>query len=212
MNARHTSRELFVLVLSQLPNIKKKVEKLQIEDLIEQATRTLTLEVASILSVARGDLIKADDDLTDGQLISNKDIVIDVLKSAVENTHSALELISYCNSLPLLFTLSQKQDIKDFTVKLIKLYQENPEKVDKIINDSAIGGWDTETMYSMDRNVLIMAVVELMNYDHTDHKIIIDEAVEISKKYGSAESPTFVNGVLSGVVKTLGISDSKSTK
>ncbi|MEK7434172.1 MAG: transcription antitermination factor NusB [Cyanobacteriota bacterium] len=205
MNARHTSRELFVLVLSQLPNIKKKIEKVQINDLIEQATRTLTDEVSAVLSVARGEILKADEDMHEASLRSNNESVKEFLSSGLDNTHHALELISYCNSIPILCSMADKQDIRDFTAKLIRLYQESSEKIDKIINESTEGGWDMEGMYSLDRNILIMAVVEITSYEHTNYKIIIDEAIEIAKKFGSAESPNFINGVLSGVMKNLGI-------
>ncbi|MFN8673949.1 MAG: transcription antitermination factor NusB [Candidatus Sericytochromatia bacterium] len=210
MNARHISRELFILVLSQLPNIKKKLERVQINDLIEQAIRTLTNEVSSILSIARGELVKADQDLHEASLRSKPEVVREILKSGLDNTHHALELISYCNSIPIFSAMAEKQEIRDFTIKLLKLYQDNPEKVDKIINESLEGGWNIDTIYSIDKNIITLAIVEIMNYENTSHKIIIDEAIEIAKKFGSEESPTFINGVLSGVVKILGISESKT--
>ena len=51
----------------------------------------------------------------------------------------------------------------------------------------------------VDRNVLRLATFEMLEYPETPVPVVIDEAIEIAKKYGSAESGGFINGVLDAV-------------
>jgi N utilization substance protein B len=204
MNARHAARELVVLTLSQARISKKEdVDNLQIQDFIEQAVRTINSEVNSLLNVSKGELIKADDQLVEASLLGKPETIKEALSNSLHSTQKVVELMSYCNEWPLLCALAMKDEVRDFTVKLIKLYQKNSTEIDEIIEKSVVD-WTMETMYSIDRNIIIIAVVELL-YESTSHKVIIDEAVEIAKKYGSEDSGSFVNGVLNRVLKTLGL-------
>ncbi len=59
--------------------------------------------------------------------------------------------------------------------------------------------WDIERMAVIDRNVLRIGVFELLFCEDIPPKVAIDEAIEIAKVYGDANSPGFVNGVLDGI-------------
>ena len=61
--------------------------------------------------------------------------------------------------------------------------------------------WRLERLAAVDRNILRLAMYELMNETETPHAVIIDEAIEIAKKFGAKDSGRFVNGVLDGFVK-----------
>ncbi len=62
--------------------------------------------------------------------------------------------------------------------------------------------WDIERMAVIDRNVLRMGVFELLFCDDIPPKVAIDEAIELAKAYGDADSSGFVNGVLDGIYKS----------
>ena len=62
-------------------------------------------------------------------------------------------------------------------------------------------------MARVDRNILRLAVGELQNVPETPVKVVINEAVELAKRFGTAESPAFVNGVLDRVAHGLGRQD-----
>ena len=53
----------------------------------------------------------------------------------------------------------------------------------------------------MDRNILRLALYELMYCEDTPPAVVIDEAIEVAKRFGAEESARFVNGVLDGFVK-----------
>ena len=61
--------------------------------------------------------------------------------------------------------------------------------------------WRLERLAAVDRNILRLAMYELMFEEGTPHAVVIEEAIEISKKYGAKDSGRFVNGVLDGFVR-----------
>jgi len=61
--------------------------------------------------------------------------------------------------------------------------------------------WRLERLATVDRNILRLALYELQHQTQTPHAVVIDEAIEIAKKFGAEESARFVNGVLDGFVK-----------
>lgn len=61
--------------------------------------------------------------------------------------------------------------------------------------------WRLERLAAVDRNILRLAMYELIYEMQTPHAVVIDEAIEIAKKFGAKDSGRFVNGVLDGFVK-----------
>ncbi|MBI5380251.1 MAG: transcription antitermination factor NusB [Nitrospirae bacterium] len=61
--------------------------------------------------------------------------------------------------------------------------------------------WTLDRMATVDRNILRYAAYEILFYEEVPEKVAIDEAIEVAKKYGSAESPAFVNGILDQIVR-----------
>jgi N utilization substance protein B len=76
------------------------------------------------------------------------------------------------------------------------------DKIDGIIERFAIG-WPPDRQPAPDRNVLRLAIYELLCHPETPASVVISEAVELAKKYNSDESGRFVNGVLASVLKHL---------
>ena len=75
------------------------------------------------------------------------------------------------------------------------------ESVDKLIGD-AIENWELNRLSVVDRNVMRVATVELLD-QKVPVKVILNEAIEIAREYGSADSPRFVNGVLDAVRRSV---------
>lgn len=77
------------------------------------------------------------------------------------------------------------------------------------IDDQIVAGsrnWRLERMARVDRNILRLAVGELL-HTATPARVVINEAVELAKRFGTAESPAFVNGVLDRIAAALGRRD-----
>lgn len=71
------------------------------------------------------------------------------------------------------------------------------ESIDKLLGD-AIENWELNRISAVDRNVMRVATVELLDRK-VPVKVVLNEAIEIAREYGSADSPRFVNGVLDAV-------------
>ena len=78
---------------------------------------------------------------------------------------------------------------------------EHREELDDIIRRTA-ENWDIERMATADRNILRIGVYELLHRPETPPKVAINEAIELSKKYSTENSPTFVNGILDRIYAT----------
>ena len=78
----------------------------------------------------------------------------------------------------------------------------NQTKSDQVISQFA-EHWDLERMAVVDRNILRLAVYELLWTADVPPKVAINEAIEIAKKFGTKESSRFINGVLDRIHKEL---------
>lgn len=72
---------------------------------------------------------------------------------------------------------------------------EKLSEIDALINEKA-EGWNTQRMGKVDLTIIRLAVYEMLFDEDVPAKVAINEAVELAKKYGQDESPSFVNGVL----------------
>ena len=87
-----------------------------------------------------------------------------------------------------------------FAQGLVKGTIDNREQVDALIREQA-DNWRLERMPPVDRNVLRLAVFEMLYETDTPKLVIVDEAIELAKKFGSEQSGRFVNGLLDGLLK-----------
>lgn len=90
-------------------------------------------------------------------------------------------------------------DIK-FIEEIVALYSQNKDKVNDLIN-SKLKGYLPERVYRIDRAILAIAITEMLFYKLTPYKVVINEAVEMAKKYSTEKSYSFVNGVLKALVE-----------
>ena len=88
-----------------------------------------------------------------------------------------------------------------FTRELVEGVIQNKEKIDQNIQNFA-PAWPIEQLTIVDRNILRLAIFEILFDNKVPVKVAINEAVELAKTFGSDNSPKFVNGVL-GSVSTL---------
>lgn len=81
-----------------------------------------------------------------------------------------------------------------------KAVAEHAEEIDELINGSA-EGWKTSRMNKADLSILRLAVYEMKWDDDVPVSVAINEAVELAKRFGGEESPSFINGVLAKLAK-----------
>ena len=83
-----------------------------------------------------------------------------------------------------------------YTVELLTVTEDRQAEIDGLIDAAAIG-WDLDRMAVVDRNVLRLAVAELLGSAEVPTAVILNEAVELASGYSTDDSGRFVNGVLS---------------
>lgn len=77
---------------------------------------------------------------------------------------------------------------------------ESTARIDALITKHA-AHWRLERMAAVDRNVMRAAIAEMLGYPETPRPVIINESLEIARKFSAPESVTFINGVLDSIAK-----------
>ncbi len=120
----------------------------------------------------------------------------------------------FCQENPLdLAELEQRLEIfcslyqvnrkaREYGAELLEKTLGNREHIDDLIRQSATN-WRLERIAYTDRNILRIAVCEMVYCPDVAHQVAINEAVEIAKRFGSDDSPSFINGILDAVHKHL---------
>lgn len=96
----------------------------------------------------------------------------------------------------------EKEKIKEEVCKIINL----KEDIENQISKNLKSGWSIERISKVNISILRIAIYEMV-YGKLPYKVVINEAVELAKKYGEEASASFINGVLASVVKDNNITD-----
>ena len=89
---------------------------------------------------------------------------------------------------------------KEFVRTLVSLYKENREEINNMIN-SKLTGYTPDRVYRIDRAILCLGVTEINYYKETPFKIVINECIEMAKKYSTEKSYSFINGILKSIIE-----------
>ena len=84
--------------------------------------------------------------------------------------------------------------------QVLALVKAHRPEIDAQIAERAVG-WKLERLALMDRNILRLAICELLYMPEIPPEVAIDEAVELAKRYGTEQAPTFINGILDRIWK-----------
>ena len=93
-------------------------------------------------------------------------------------------------------------EVRGFAEDLFRVATENQEKIDELIVANS-KHWRLERMPAVDRNLLRMAIGEMIGFKGTPFPIVINEALEIGRRYSAPESINFLNGLLDAVAHGL---------
>jgi N utilization substance protein B len=93
-------------------------------------------------------------------------------------------------------------ETRGFADDLHRVATQREDEVDKLIQKHA-KNWRLERMPAVDRNVLRTAVAEMLGFPNTPAPIVINESLEIAKRYAAPESLQFLNGVLDAIGREL---------
>lgn len=99
------------------------------------------------------------------------------------------------------------EEVREFTLIIVKGVIINLIEIDKAIKDYT-DNWSLERITNIDRNILRIAIYEILYTKDIPKSVSINEAIELAKKYGTKSSFSFVNGVLGKIDKN-GIKEKK---
>ena len=114
---------------------------------------------------------------------------------AVTGDSSDVSVSQFWNDLPPKLAPS-----RSFAETLVRAVLERTEDIDAMI-DTAASNWQLDRIARIDLCILRLALAELLAFPEVPAEVVIDEAIEIARKYSDAESPAFVNGVLDRVAR-----------
>ncbi len=213
MQARRASRELALILFTQLEKELDRYKDDDFEKIVLKSVRTLTSNAQEELGLAVSDLYnikefieeyEANHEINLNRPIETSDIPVKIpmtsdmigkintLLNVSEKAVAALEIAE-------LTTLSQNADVREYIEKIVKSFKENSAEIDEIIKKFAFG-WDIERLFKIDKNILRIGITEIAFLKEVPHKVVIDEALELAKKYSTDDSPSFINGILAKVV------------
>lgn len=94
------------------------------------------------------------------------------------------------------YTEEEKNTIKERAEQVLA----QSDEADALINQYA-KGWQTRRMAKVDLSLIRLALYEIRHDDEVPDKVAINEAIELAKKYGGNDSPSFINGILGKIVR-----------
>lgn len=218
MQARRAARELAFILFSQFDKKITNYSKSDLEDIILKSVRILTSNANDELKIAVGSLVAMRDEIEEYEAnhetnlnrpIGVANVSVPLIMSSemsgrinemieiAEKTLLALEIAEFT-------TLDSQNEVKGYAIEIAEYFQKHHKEVDEIIQKHA-RNWDLQRLVKMDKDILRIAIVELLYIKDAPMKVVVDEALELAKKYSTDDSASFINGILAKVIVENGL-------
>ena len=218
MQARRASRELAFILFSQFDKTITNYSKENLDDIIVKSVRILSSSASDDLKTSLGALIDMKNKIDDYEaaheinlnrpleaaniavplpMTSDMSARVEEMIEVAEKALLALEIAEFT-------TLESQGEVKNYAIQIAETFQKNHDEIDSIIKKYSTG-WDFERLVKMDKDILRIALSELLYIKETPMKVVVDEAVELAKKYSTDDSSSFINGVLAKVIVDNGL-------
>ena len=219
MQTRRAARELAFILFSQFDKKITNYSREDLQDIILKSVRILTSSATEELKTALGGLVAMRDQIENYEANAEENLKrpigatnipvpipmtsdmtgrINEMIDIAEKSMLALEIAEFT-------TLDSQHDVKNYAIQIADFFQKNHEEVDEIIQKYA-KNWDLGRLVKMDKDILRIAIVELLYIKDAPMKVVVDEALELAKKYSTEDSASFINGVLAKVIVDYGVS------
>lgn len=218
MQARRAARELAFILFSQFDKKITNYSKSDLEDIILISVRILTNNASEELKITVGALVEMRNQIDDIEAMHETNLnrplgVTNVpvpLPMTSDMTGRINEMIDIADKALLALeiaeftTLDAQSDVKNYAITIAEYFQKHHKEVDEIIQKHA-RNWDLQRLVKMDRDILRIAIVELLFIKDAPMKVVVDEALELAKKYSTDDSASFINGILAKVIVENGL-------
>ena len=218
MQARRASRELALILFSQFEKEITHYSKDDFKNIMLKSVRILSNSASEELKLTVGSLIDIKSFLDDyeadhesnlsrplgaknkpvqipmtDEMIAKVDSMLDVAEKAI----LALEIAEFT-------TLENQSEVQNYAIEIAESFKQHANEVDGEIQKYS-NGWDISRLVKMDKDILRIAITELLYVKGAPLKVVCDEAVELAKKYSTEDSSSFVNGILAKVIVENGL-------
>ena len=218
MQARRASRELALILFSQFDKKITEYSDKDYEDIVLKSIRVLSSNSTDELKTAVGSLIdikdfidtyEADDpsNLERPIGVANKPVTLPTTADLSEKVSSVLDVVEkaiFALEIAELAVLESQDEVQEYVTKIAKAFKEHYEEVDANIQKYS-KGWDINRLVKMDKDILRIAIIELLYINEAPMKVVVDEALELAKKYSTDDSSAFINGILAKVIMENGL-------
>jgi N utilization substance protein B len=199
---RRIARELALLSLSQIKGNPENLEQQTLNDLILVAVRTLTLEIQETLETAAAEISRGNERiLASDTKATNLKSAQTMVKEAISLTHNAINRLGTVIDFPEIVQLSSQYEVREYALELIGTVYRRRGEIEQELT-SALVDWQLHRLPRIDRDILQIAVAEMLYLD-IPQKVAINEAIELAKRYSDDEGYRFINGVLRRVTNKL---------
>jgi N utilization substance protein B len=137
--------------------------------------------------------------MTAGTRRTGRAFALQLLYARDGDTQTAVDASAWASELEL----EVDAQAQAFARGLVAAAVEHAANIDQLIG-AASKNWRIDRMSRVDRNILRLGAAELVAFPDVPVKIVINEAVELAKRFGTAESSAFVNGVLDRIAGAVG--------
>ena len=212
MQARRAARELALILFSQMDTIKN-IDKTNFQDIVLKSVRTLTNNSTDELKTAANAILEMKDYINEYESNHPKNLerpieVSDVpvplpmtsdMQGRLDDLLNIAEKAMLALEIAEMAALSENASVKEYISKIATEFNAHKDEIDAQIKKFAFG-WDINRLVKMDKDILRIAICELLFVQDAPVKVVIDEALELCKKYSTDDSSSFVNGILGKVV------------
>ncbi len=98
----------------------------------------------------------------------------------------------------------EQEKLENYIVDIVKGVEEHEEEILQLISKNLKEKWNITRISKINLALLKLAIYEMI-YSKIPYKVVVNEVVELGKKYGDDSSPSFVNGILANIIKQTGI-------
>ena len=213
MQARRAARELALILFSQFDKKITQYNQTEFEDIILKSVRTLTNNALDELKVSVGainamkeyvDTYEAESPVNLSRPLQSNNIPV-ALPMTSDLSGRLDELLNICEKVVLALEIAEMTaleytgDVKNYVIEIAATFKEHATEIDGLIKKFA-RGWDIDRLVKIDKDILRIAIAELMYIESAPVKVVVDEALELAKKYSTDDSSSFINGILGKVI------------
>lgn len=213
MQARRAARELALILFSQFDKKITNYTQTEFEDIILKSVRTLTNNASDELKISLGALLEMKDYIEEYEAdhptnlerpleAHNIPVPMPMTSDAtgrLEELINISEKILLALEIAEMTALEHTGDVKSYVFEIANAYKDHSQEIDGMIKKYA-HGWDIDRLVKIDKDILRIAIAELSFIEGVPVKVVIDEAIELAKKYSTDDSSSFINGILGKVV------------